>query len=351
MTSKTNHWKLGLFVVTGIVGSIAAVFWIGAQRLNREVVDAVTYFDESVQGLDLGAPIQVRGVTVGNVLRITIAPDRRLVEVHMRLHVDSLTRLGLYPPPPGAVTEGRLGPSDLRVQLSTTGITGVKFINADFFPGAAPPPVLDFQPPAGYVPSFPSTLKSLETGVTDLMAELPGALDEFRALARTANRKVEQLELGALSERLASLLERLDGLVAQVDADEVDGLVGEATATLEALRTLVEDVQRGEGPIASALDGLERLAREAEATLVDVDAEETGRSLRAALDAVRVAAGAVGALARDASGLTALLEADLLALRDALAALQSLAVMLERDPGSLLHGRATPAAHPLEESR
>src|SRR5437870_930759 len=55
-TTATNHWKLGLFVVAGILAAAGTVFWLAAHRFQRDALQAVSYFDESVQGLDVGSP-------------------------------------------------------------------------------------------------------------------------------------------------------------------------------------------------------------------------------------------------------------------------------------------------------
>ena len=52
------------------------------ELLNREeTVSFVTYFDESVQGLEVGAPVKLRGVPIGHAVDIGFAPDRRHIEV------------------------------------------------------------------------------------------------------------------------------------------------------------------------------------------------------------------------------------------------------------------------------
>src|SRR5262249_39357533 len=122
---QTNHWKLGLFVVTGLALALATIFWLGLRRLNRDAIPIVTYFDESVQGLDVGSPVKFRGVTLGTVSTITVAPDHRHVEVWMRIYTDELRRMGFDP----------AGPWDpgLRPQIASAGITGVKFVQFDTF--------------------------------------------------------------------------------------------------------------------------------------------------------------------------------------------------------------------------
>jgi phospholipid/cholesterol/gamma-HCH transport system substrate-binding protein len=137
-TTATNHWKLGLFVLLAVGAMLGALFWLGARRFHRESFQAVSYFDESVQGLDVGSPVKFRGVTVGTVRDITIAPDHRHVQVIADLYVDALVRLGLSTRAPESAEEF-IAPS-LRVQLASVGITGVRFIQADFFDPERYPP-------------------------------------------------------------------------------------------------------------------------------------------------------------------------------------------------------------------
>jgi hypothetical protein len=85
-----NPWKIGLFVVVGVLAIVMSVFWLASQHLNPEVLSAITYFNESVEGIDVGTSIKIRGVKVGVVSDIGIAPDHRMVRVRMKLFVDTL---------------------------------------------------------------------------------------------------------------------------------------------------------------------------------------------------------------------------------------------------------------------
>ena len=122
-TTATNHWKLGLFVVAGILAAAGTVFWLAAHRFQRDALQAVSYFDESVQGLDVGSPVKFRGVTIGTVTDITISPDHRHVQVMSDVYLDSLTRLGLHIPKKNT-GEVFIDPN-LRVQLAAADTTPV----------------------------------------------------------------------------------------------------------------------------------------------------------------------------------------------------------------------------------
>jgi ABC-type transporter Mla subunit MlaD len=281
---KTNHWKLGLFVVVGLAIGLLAIFWLGLRRLNRDSVPAVTYFDESVQGLDVGSPVKFRGVTLGTVSTITVAPDHRHVEVWMKIYTDELRRMGF-------AAERPMDPT-LRPQLASAGITGVKFVQFDtFLPDRYPVPELEFTPPERYyVPSVPSTLKSLEEVANELAAKLPKLADQLNDTLVEAKKSLKMLaDLGAWVKSDDSGVKRT---VASID---------------EAARTLKEAIR-------------------------DAELARTTGSLRGAATSVDSAASKLG-------GQSGQLEATLVSLREALEAVRSLAARLDRDPSALLRGR------------
>ena len=294
-TTAANHWKLGFFVLAALAISVAATFWLGSRLFQRRSFEAISYFDESVQGLEIGSPVKWRGVTVGTVRDITVAPDGRHVQVTSDIFVDALERLGLEQPKSG----GAFIDPNLRVQLATAGITGIRFLQTDFFdPVRHPPPKLPFEPPWNYVPSTPSTLKGLEETVIEILGRLPAV--EGRA----------EEALGALHDTLTSV----DELVATLRADD--------------------------GAFNQLLVQLERTAARIEGALKEAELGDTTASLR-------TTSGQVGEAAAGLSDAREELAASLVALRETLESMRALADSLERDPSVLLRGvradDATPA--------
>jgi ABC-type transporter Mla subunit MlaD len=345
-----NPWKLGLFVILGVLALVMTVFWLASQHLNPEVLPAITYFNESVEGIDIGSSIKIRGVKVGVVSNIGIAPDHRMVRVRMKLFVDTLEGLGLWPPPVEQVEiPGRLGPADLRVQLVSVGITGTKFIQADFFdPKENPLPVLSFPPERNYVPSIPSTLKSVGDALEEIVVALPRAVEDVDGLVVTLKNTFEEARVVELAERIEGVLTRTEQLLGQVDGE---GISKEIVSLASETRKLVERLTERGGPIDVALASWQSLATELGDSVAAAQVGDTSRSLRDAAAQVGGAATAVRSLGADAGTLTIELEQDLASLRETLEALRALAMLLERDPGALLRGRAPGAEHPLESDR
>src|SRR4029079_2013614 len=122
------------FVLLGFGLAIAAAVLLGVATTRKQTVKYHSYFNESVQGLDLGSPVKFRGVTIGHVSAIEIAPDHRMVDVVSELDAADIKRMGLAEEGAHPLGPTRFAiPPDLRAQLSSQGITGVKFIGIDFF--------------------------------------------------------------------------------------------------------------------------------------------------------------------------------------------------------------------------
>src|SRR5438477_10217476 len=70
MSAQAHYFKIGLFMLSGITLVVLAVIILGAGALFKKKFMMETYFDESVQGLSVGAPLKYRGVTIGRVEHI-----------------------------------------------------------------------------------------------------------------------------------------------------------------------------------------------------------------------------------------------------------------------------------------
>lgn len=299
-STATNHWKLGLFVLLGLGASLGALFWLGAQRFHRESFPAIAYFDESVQGLDVGSPVKFRGVTLGTVSNITIAPDHRHVQTTSDIYVDAVRSLGIGDGPPDPSSGQPFMPENLRVQLVAAGITGVRFLEVDFFdPERYPAPPLPFKPPWNYLPSAPSTLRSLEQAALEFANRLPSLGDQASA----------------------ALLESRD--------------------TLGSVRQLSDRLQGDDGQLNRLMVRLESAASTIEAAVRESQPGHTASALREASASV---SGAANGITTGVGDVGDDLRSNLIVLRETLDSIRALVESLDRDPSLLLRGRRADGA-------
>jgi len=100
-------------MTAGLAVAVTAVIWLGMSDYFEKGRMYVSYFDESVQGLDKDSPVKYRGVAIGRVKSVGLAPDATLIEVVMTIERDVKLE------------------TDMFAQLKSVGITGIMFIEID----------------------------------------------------------------------------------------------------------------------------------------------------------------------------------------------------------------------------
>ena len=318
MSEPTNHWKLGLFVVVGLGLAIAALTFIGSYSLKSDAIVYRSYFEEAVTGLEVGAAVKFRGVTIGHVESIGIAPDRAHVTVNYELDAPTARKLGWAD---GERDEPRLRvPRELRAQLESQGVTGVKYVQLDYFdPERHPAPKLPFAVSDGTIPSTPSTFKSLEDSVLRFVDRFPEISEHSVAVLEQVHGILEQMQRDQLPSRAAATFERMEQTLtlvnAKLNALPVEELSHDARATAQQLNATLLQVQQ----VLARFDG--------------------DRGLVAS---VQRASDSVGDMAGRAHGMGDDLDATLRDFRELTQTMQAFLDTLERDPDMLFKGRAEP---------
>lgn len=204
MDGRASSLRVGLLIIAGIALLIALVWFLRGGQVNNGT-EFVTYFSESVQGLDVGSKVEYRGVTVGRVTALGVVSaihgtekqdvrDEQFRQVYVRYLVDT-NRIGHFPSVEEAVRVG------LRARLSTQLITGLSYIDLDFVnPKRYPVPTLPWTPEAEFVPSIPSAFAQVQNAGQELLAKLDkvdvaALVTSLTTLADNLNKEVESGDL------------------------------------------------------------------------------------------------------------------------------------------------------------
>lgn len=300
----TSYWKLGLFVVLGMALAVVALVYFSSGLWGRSAVDYEVYFDESVQGLDVGSLVRFRGVTLGQVSGIAVAPDGRHIQVTCSLRTNDLRKQGL-------ATGGRGRPAllqapGLRAQLALIGLTGQEIVLLDFFdPSRHPVPELPFASPERTIPATPSTLKVVEDSLEASTEGLPGLVDSLRSAVDGLQSAIGPWREADLPQHATATLRRADDALASVQRlaaqlsserapEQAAHAVAELNAALASLRALLEGLgsrdglvsstQRATDAVTETVHGATALGRELDETLRD--AQGALRELRRLGEAV-----------------------------------------------------------------
>lgn len=312
MEAKVNYTIVGAFVLVLGLALIAGVLWLSSGGAYRRVYDPyLAYMNESVSGLSLDAPVRYRGVEVGRVRRIALAP-KDIERVQLTLEIERGTPVKV----------------DTVAVLRVQGLTGIGYI--ELSGGHRDSATLQAQRDEPYpvIKTGPSLMVRLDATLSALVDNLSRTSESLNALMDDDNRL-------AFKRALADV-ETLTRTVAARGATIDAGVVNAARALENAARVtarLNTDVPRI----------MERLQRSAEtfdnmSSAVELAGSNVTRFTEAARDDVhRFTAGLlpeVQSLLGEAHRLTG--------------SLQRIAEDVERNPGVLLYGKAPPKKGPGE---
>jgi len=230
------------------------------------------FFNESVRGLAVGAPVDFRGLSAGEVSRIDIDFNRGANDIAMAVEISlyperfarqERTQSAAMPKPQeihqmidGMVAKG------FRAQLRTGNLlTGQRYVALDFFPKAKAATVR-WNQPIPELPIQPGAIDTLQNQLQSLMETLQKTLEHTDQLITNVNSGVVP-ELTATIRDARTTLQRVDSVLAGVN----DGVVPELTATLrDARKTLqqADSVLASDSPTQQELrDTLRQVGRAA----------------------------------------------------------------------------------------
>ncbi|HRU05872.1 MAG TPA: MlaD family protein [Candidatus Brocadiia bacterium] len=355
MPSEVSKFKLGLFVSGGAAIAIVAITALGAGRYFQDSTGLVTYFTESVQGLEEGASVKYRGVPVGRVSRIHITPTAGFVAVDFEFLSHVFVDENMRPIPSNRRAEfiQKLVDEGARVQLGMVGITGLKYLEIESVdPQKFPVPKMPFPSRRIFIPSIPSAIKTLQADVTTAVNRLAaldyeGIADRLKKLLDSANEllaEVNAKEVGARVSEIAvevkGAAENIRGATARLNealaAGELTATVKDARQVILALRSLAQKLDEQAAP---AIEDARQLLAKISKAVDEAGIRNLAASAREALDKAGEAAARLAALREDTR----------LALRQletTLRAAQRLFDYAERYPNSFLTGRPAPPNPP-----
>jgi paraquat-inducible protein B len=311
---------VGGFVLGALALAVAAILLFGKSHFFQKSSRAVVFFNDSVAGLTVGAPVTFHGVQVGTVQGISIQfwaeTLQARIPVFLELAPDAIIWEG------GKMAEGitdyrRLVQAGLRAQLAQQSlVTGQLRVDLDFRPGTAAQ-LVGAVADLPEIPAVPSQLTQLQ----NQLAQVPVLMESVqRALVSI--------------ERLSN---HMDGELAPL-AQSARQTADAATQTLQAANAAIHQTQAQASTTLRELNELLPAAR----AQIDARGDELGRALTDADNTVRSARAlleSLNALAQPSSPLRSDLEAAARDLAATTSSLREVAGTVERNPSVLLRGR------------
>ena len=142
MAKKLSPTLVGSFVLGGMLLAVLGIAYFGKGTFLEKTNQYVLFFDGSLNGLHIGAPVLARGVKIGEVTNIVVryhdVGNRIDTPVYIKTHPERVERHGGIGPPTVATMQ-LLIQRGLRAQLHTQSfVTGMLAVQLDFFPDTEP---------------------------------------------------------------------------------------------------------------------------------------------------------------------------------------------------------------------
>ncbi len=323
---RANPTAIGLFLIGAVCLTVGGAALLAGTSLFTRHTTFISYFRESVNGLEDGAPVKFQGAPVGKVTRMLIQIDDRnktfQVPVEYEINLKLLrTQLRTFV---NLRDEGELArqiANGLRAQLQMQSmVTGQLYVELSYRQDAPAPTFETGLTPFPEIPTTPSLMAALGTDAGSIVADVVKVLFKVNELLGAIDMKGINSAVVASARSVQSLAEAPE---LRVTMRSLPAVTSQLVRTLARVDTLAERTNAAVGPMST---DLKAATRELSATL---------QSLRQTVDETH------GIMSTD-SDLGNGLQTALASIKDATSALRLLVSSLEQNPDMLLRGKKPP---------
>ena len=308
---RWSQLRVGVTViVASIVLAILIFLMSGTSGPFSSKLTFYSYF-QSTQGLRVGAPVTLEGVTIGNVKRIKLVEGRQLDPVEVTMKVDP--------------SYGFRIKTDSVANLATAGVLGELFVD------------ITSKDAKGPVAKSGTYLKSLEaSSIEDVVKAGQGTLQNMDVLLKRMDRILAGVENGEgsvgkilkdpeLYNRANSMLEQVQGMIDSISKGKGsigkllndDEMYNKINASVDKLNKIVDDINAGKGNAGKLLKD--------ESLYNNLNA--TSAKLKSLMDDIDAGKGTLGKVAKDPEFAKK--------IDDIVAHLQSLTEKMDSDKGTV----------------
>lgn len=323
MKNKLNPVAIGMFVLAAVTISVVAVMVFGASKFFADTEKYVSFFTESVNGLDVGAHVKYKGVVIGKVEEITIRPSADLNETTVAIFYSidlGLVRRKILDTDVDIFDEWleKQIADGLRAKLNYQSIvTGMLYIELD------------------YLAEKGEKYHTIYAGTS--LTEIPSAKSGLSEMGKAVEKTIagiSEINFAKIGSDLEHLLEEANRKISQLD---VESMNDSALETLESIREVAENPD-----LKSSLKNLDKLLVNADDSVASIrrDFSSVTQSAAHTLNKVDVLLANLNSMFSPQSPFRYELSILLRNLSESLSSISNLSDYLQRNPSSLITGKS-----------
>ncbi|OAI00819.1 MlaD family protein [Methylomonas methanica] len=330
MSKQANPLAIGAFLVGALILLTAGVMIFGGSDFFKDKKRFVIFFDSALNGLNVGAPVKLQGVQIGNVNEISLVMDSAtgrifkpvVIEIDPALLQDlSVQQSGGHSKKQRMQDAQRMIDAGLKGRLETQSLlTGLLYVDLNFYSDK------------------PINLVKLDYKNLPELPSVPTTVDEIRNTADEIFNRVRQLPLEEITKNMADTLNSMHGLL---ESDDTKKSMAALAKSLQETQRLMSSLNDQIGPL---MVNANSALTETRTTLQDFNKEllpvlkAAEQSLNAATKMMEGSQNALTAVETMAAP-DAQLGQTLVEMRNAARSLKDLTESLERRPESLIYGK------------
>jgi paraquat-inducible protein B len=254
MSQKPNPTSIGLFIVVGLALGVMGLLLFSSSKLFTPTRDLILYFNDSLNGLNEGAPVKYRGVTIGSVKRVMvhfnqatndyampviIEIQKKLIEQRLGQPIEVFTDRAM---------EGRIQ-HGLRASLQSESlVTGVLYIEVRPNPHAPPPIYHQLEKKYPEIPTEPTQIQELFNNLASL--DVKSIQTNINMLLVKIDSVLGNLHMGEINAGITNTLQSIDRLVS---SPEITNSLVSVRTTLDQYRSLGEKLNTRVDPVAQSI--------------------------------------------------------------------------------------------------
>ncbi|MGD8833598.1 MAG: MlaD family protein [Desulfobacteraceae bacterium] len=274
MATLKTKFSVGLFLICGLTVVIVGIIWLGMSNYLEKGRLFVAYYDESVQGLDVDSPVKYRGVHIGRVHRIGVAPDGKMIEVVLKI-------------------ESEIKPNDdgqnLVAQLKSVGITGLMFIELEQkTAGDRAYPSLNFKPEYPVISTRPSEISKIFKGIEDIFNLFRGLdantiSNQLTEALKKINQTIDDAKLAEMVNEFRTTIKEMQKLVS---SDKMDQLFRSMEKTSNNFSKMAINADGGISDIRQTVGRLDRAISSSGPNIQEIttDLKASARQVKQAME-------------------------------------------------------------------
>jgi len=338
MSKEVNKVAIGGFVIGGIGLAVLALLVFGSGKFFQKKSMHVMFFEGSVKGLNVGAPVKFRGVDIGAVKNIKLAINPEDLEFFVPVYVEIFeNRISILEDKEMEKFENLktvdilVKEMGLRAQLQMQSLlTGQLFINYDFYP-ESPIRKVELEKKIYEIPTIPTTLQMLtetleqivdqirEVNFQQIVDDLAQAVKGANILMNSDDMQDSVANFNLTLREIQKIIKNTEALAGKVN-HRVDTMADSFESTMDDTRKLVHNIDSRVAPVVS-------------------DIESMLATVRSSFEKAQTMLGEAQKMMSDNSKLRREIVITLESLSDASRSVEELSDYLQRHPESIITGK------------